>query len=238
MPRGSGHLAGAGVLAVALAALSGCASRRAPEPSALASAGVGVEIDPSGPWHLTSSETPAEVAARTAPAAASAPGEGSPAAPPAKVATVAKAPARPAPSVPVPAARGLGQTTPKGAPPVKSVEATARERFLDHPTEVRGESLTLVLPARLAAEARLTGGAVEEPAPGRRVASGGARLTCRELTLVGERITLRTREPGSEDVQITARGGVAFVSRHGEQVVREEGLKTLIVTNDRVTPLR
>jgi hypothetical protein len=118
------------------------------------------------------------------------------------------------------------------------VEAIAREKFLDHPTEVRGESLSLVLPARLAQEVRLTGASLEEPTPGRRVASGGARLTCRELTLVGERITVRTREAGSEDVQITARGGTALVSRQGDQVLREEGAKTLIITNDRVTPLR
>ena len=58
------------------------------------------------------------------------------------------------------------------------------------------------------------------------------------LTLEGERITLRAREPGSDDVQITARGDVELVSRQGDQVLRETGLKSLIVTNDRLTPLR
>jgi hypothetical protein len=140
--------------------------------------------------------------------------------------------------LPVPAARGTGEVAPKGAAPVKSVEAVARERFLDHPTEVRADAITLTVPARLLAEVRLTGAEVTEPQAGRRVADGGARLVCRELTLVGERITLRTRLGGTEDVQITARGDVSFVSRQADQVLREQGVRTLLITNDALTPLR
>jgi hypothetical protein len=58
----------------------------------------------------------------------------------------------------------------------------------------------------------------------------------RELTLTAERITLRLVE--GEDLQITARGGVSFVSRQRERVFREEGVQGLLIKNDQVTPLR
>jgi hypothetical protein len=120
----------------------------------------------------------------------------------------------------------------------KPVEVVARERHLANPTTVRAAQVTFHCPARYAAEVRLTGERVEEPAPGRRVATGRARLTCRELTLEGEKITLRVRDDGTEDVQVTARGDVRFVTAQKDQVFREEGLKSLILTNDNVVPLR
>jgi hypothetical protein len=233
-------LASLALASLGLPALGGCATT-SPSPRMLADAGnMEVEIDPHGPWTETprgsgstmlATDAFRRPAAETRAQALSTPLAASRTPPPAP-------PAPGAPPLPIPVARGTGEVAKKGAPPVKSIEAMARERFLDHPTEVRADALTLVLPARLLAEARLTGAEVTEPGPGRRVAAGGARLICRELTLVGERITVRTRSDGSEDVQITARGNVDFVSRRAEHVVREQGLRTLIVTNDALTPLR
>ena len=63
------------------------------------------------------------------------------------------------------------------------------------------------------------------------------RLLCRELTLEGEKITLRIRGE-DPDVQITARGNAHFVTRQKEQVLREEGVRSLLITNEQIVPLR
>ena len=67
---------------------------------------------------------------------------------------------------------------------------------------------------------------------------GAARLTCRELTLEGARVVLRVRAPGEEDVQVTARGNASLVSDVRGRVVREEEARSLVLTNDRVLPIR
>lgn len=230
-----------GALLAAAVALPGCATERRSGASVREAALAAVTVDPSSPW--TEREAAPPIVGIHRPERSWTVNSADGAAPDSRSGTAARSappvpPVPPAPRAPLPIARGLGEVPAKGAPPLKSLEDTARERFLDHPTEVRADSLTLVLPARLVAEVRLTGSEVTEPGAGRRIAVGAARLTCRELTLVGDKITLRTRPPGSEDVQITARGGVSFVSRQRDQVLREEGVQTLLVTNDAVTPLR
>lgn len=226
------------VLTVLAAALAGAGCRSGARTSgpplveaALVETGdVELSLDPGGPWR--EADASEALAARHSPAPADPPAPAAPSAAPALL-------ARPeAPRLAPPQARGLGEVAASGQPPVKAVADVARERFLDHPTEIEAESVTLYLPADLAAEAHLTGGALSEPSPGRRVAEGEARLVCRELTLRGSRITLRVRSGASRDVQITARGNVAFVSRQRDQVLREQGLTSLILTNDQVTPLR
>jgi hypothetical protein len=125
---------------------------------------------------------------------------------------------------------------PAGEPP--SPEVRHRERYLANPTRLVAAGITFYCPRAYADEVRLVGDAVRRDAPGRRVAVGHARLVCRELTLEGERISLRIRDEGEEDVSLTARGNVRFVSVQGGRVFREEGVRLLLVSNDQVTPLR
>ncbi len=243
----------AALAAAGLLSFCACRVQRTPVVPVIDVSRVRLEVDPEGPWREAAAPdggTPSEAGGTGGAAAAEPPS--APArrhlaeaaarrrGPTAEGALPEPPPQRPppAPTLAVPLARGAGEVAERGAPPTKPVEAVGRERFLDHPTEIHAGSLTLVVPAALAAQARLTGAQLSEPTPGRRVAEGGARLTCRELTLVGERITLRVRPPGSEDVQITARGEVELVSRQRDQVLRETGLKSLIVTNDQLMPLR
>ncbi len=112
-----------------------------------------------------------------------------------------------------------------------------RERYLDHPTRLRAERIAFYCPAALAHEVRLTGEAVEQKKPTRRVATGRARLLCRELTLEARKITLNVRGE-DPDVQITARGNVHFVTQQKAQMLREEGIRSLLITNEQVVPLR
>jgi hypothetical protein len=142
------------------------------------------------------------------------------------------------PDLAIPARRATPEPPARAAPPAKSLEQVARERFLDHPTRVRAQSVTFYCPPAYAAEVRLTGATVNDPAPGRRVAEGNARLLCRELTLEGERIVLMVRGDGSTDVQVMARGGVSFVTDQKGQVMHEDGIRSLILTNDQIVPLR
>lgn len=226
--------------------LGGCTVRRRALPPSADAALVRLDLDEGSPWReqptaLTAPhpsvgliEPPVGEASAPAPAVAVA---SAPPATPAPRSAPARAPLpEPAPTLAVPQARGA--TPPPGMRPAKPLEDRARERFLDCPTEVHAERLTLILPAALAAEAHLTGARVEDVAPDERTAEGGARLMCRELTLVGERITLRLRPPGSGDVQITARGEVELVSTRRGRVLREVGLRSLVLTNDQMLPLR
>ena len=61
---------------------------------------------------------------------------------------------------------------------------------------------------------------------------------CRELLLEGEKVVLRVKDPTDLDVQITARGNVSFVTDQRGQVLRQDGVRILLITNDGVTPLR
>ncbi|MDA1194771.1 MAG: hypothetical protein O2894_06265 [Planctomycetota bacterium] len=145
------------------------------------------------------------------------------------------APVRPAPTVAIPRRRGE-EARPVGETTGKTAERLARDHFLDYPTLIRARSITLHLPPDLLAEARLRGAAITPPGV-RRVATGAARLELRELTLEGERVTLALREDGLDDLQIVARGQVAFVADIRANILREEGLRGLLITNDRVAPL-
>ena len=155
------------------------------------------------------------------------------------------APARPAPREPA-----LALLPRRGSPlppthtrdgqvvrPAKSPEDRRRDRYLDHPTRIRAERIAFYCPAALAGEVQLRGESVETKQPTRRVAMGRASLLCRELTLEAEKITLNVRGE-DPDVQITARGNVHFVTKQKAQVLREEGVRSLLVTNEQVVPLR
>jgi len=217
-----------------------CTVRRETVVPIIDAASVSLTLDPEGPWREPSAEPglrrPSPSSFEVQRSLAQAPDQPLdqpaltrarlvPASPPAAV------------RLPVPAARGLSEAAPKGARPTRPHAEVARERFLDHPTEIEAEQITLYAPPEILAQGQLTGAQLSEPSPGRRIAVGEARLALRELTLRAQRITLRTRA-GSSDIQITARGAVQFVSRQREQVLREQDLKGLILTNDQLTPLR
>ena len=128
------------------------------------------------------------------------------------------------------------EPAPLGAGPALPPEELARRRHLDNPTRVRAGRITFYCPRRFAADVRLTGDDVRTTRPGRRMATGNARLTCRELSLEGDRIVLLVRD--DPDVQLTARGDVSYVTERRGRVNREEGVRSLVITNDEVTPLR
>ena len=167
------------------------------------------------------------------------------AAPPAAVpAAPAAVPAQPAvvrPSAPklaVPKRRAREEARPVGEKTTRTPEELAREHFLDYPTRIKARKITLYLPPAFAREARLTGESLSPAGTSRRQALGRARLVVRELTLEGERVALSIRTDGRPDVQIMARGDVGFVAEVRGNVLREQGLRSLLITNDRVTPIR
>ena len=65
-----------------------------------------------------------------------------------------------------------------------------------------------------------------------------ARLVLRELTLEAERISIRVQPEGLLDLTIMARGNVHLVSEIRGNVNRETGIRGLLITNDRIVPLR
>lgn len=140
------------------------------------------------------------------------------------------------PTLAVPARRGPPLPAPGPRTPEQVAEET-RRHFLRHPTLVVAERVTLHCPPGLFGTAALTGVQVRDLAPGRREARGRARLVLGELTIEADRISLRRHEDGQADVQVLARGGAAIVSAVGDHVLRHEGLKSLLVTNDRVVPI-
>jgi hypothetical protein len=142
------------------------------------------------------------------------------------------------PKLAVPRRRAREDVRPVGKKVQKSRELLARDHFIDYPTRVVAEKITLHVPADLARRARLTGDDVDTRIAGRRQALGTARLILGELTLEGTRVTLRTRTDGRRDLQIMARGNVGFVTEVRGNVMREEGVRSLLITNDQVVPLR
>lgn len=192
-----------------------------------------------GPWRVAHGRfehpTALTAAAGTAvdPFAASAPEPARPPAPRPRA-----APVRRKPALAVPQRRARKEARPVGKKATRSLEQLAREHFLDYPTRVKARKITIHLPAYLAHEARLTGQTVSPARGGRRQAMGGARLVLRELTLEGERVALRVRDDERLDVQIMARGDVGFVAEVRSNVLRHEGLRSLLVTNNQVVPLR
>lgn len=222
-------------LLVGGALLIGCARTRQEELAPVERGAVGFEVLADGPWREMpigegdAFEAPAferhVVQRRPAPKSPRAPKARPPAGPP----SLALLPRR----RPLPAASRDG-----GPPgPQKSPDERRRDRYLDNPSRIKADRIAFYCPAALAREVQLTGASVETRSATRRIATGRARLLCRELTLEGEKIslTIRGEDP---DVQITARGDVHFVTRQKVQTLREEGVRTLIITNEQIVPLR
>ena len=153
----------------------------------------------------------------------------------------ARAPRRNAPprhTMPLPRYRHGKPRRIKGQRTTRRAEDLAREHVLDFPTHIVAERITFYCPQAFAREVQLTGTSVRTISRDRRMATGKARLLCRELTLEGSRITLRVIHEPAAALRVTARGGVQFISRVHDQVQREENVRSLLVTNDEVVPLR
>jgi hypothetical protein len=142
------------------------------------------------------------------------------------------------PKLAIPLRRAREEARPLGQRATKSRQRLARDHFSDYPTRVVAQRITLYAPPDMAVRARLTGTRVEDLPGGRRQALGGARLILDELTLEADRVTLRTRSDGLDDLQVMARGAVQFVAEVRGNILREQGLKSLLITNDQVVPLR
>jgi hypothetical protein len=215
------------VLGVALPGLVGCASRRTEALPLVRPAEVSLVVEEGGPW----TDVPDDPATDTAAAAARAGGAPSPSA--ASVLAPDPPPrptARAAPPAPLPVRRA-----PAAAPTPRA--HLAHDRYVDHPTRMRAQRITARLPRRLLPEVRRTAAQVEEDGD-RVVLTGGARVTCRELTLEAERIVLETLPAGIEGPSLAARGDASFVTVQGDKVLREEGARSILVKDDRVVPLR
>lgn len=228
-----------------VALLAGCASQRRSGVPLLDARDVRVITD-DGPWQPVPEEEEIGGPWRVAnggferPLEPMAPAELEIAAPtpegPAQPAVVMPAPA--APKLAIPRRRARKEARPVGEQARKSRARLARDHFVDYPTRIVARKISLHVPAELARRARLTGEHVDARSAGRRRALGGARLVLGELTLEGERVTLRIRTDGRDDLQVMARGDVGFVAEVRGNILREEGLKSLLITNDQVVPLR
>ena len=146
-----------------------------------------------------------------------------------------KPPPRPKIAAPKPRAR---TRRPEGKAAKKSAAKLARDHYLDYPTRVVAQRITFYCPADCAREVRLKADDVRQTSATRKLARGNARLICRELTLEADRITFRIREEPDADLQVSARGNATIVSAVRGQEHREEGLRSLLITNDRLVPLR
>jgi hypothetical protein len=200
-----------------------CSTQRTSSLAVVATPTAELTIDDTGPWReVPSSDAPDVVAEPVVPSAV----------PPAR--REEPAPRR---TVTVPLRR-TAAPPPPGTPPSKSAAGLARDRYVDHPTHVRAQRITFRCPANLAGEVRGTAERVVDEPGGRRRYLGRARVLCRELTLEADELILQVRGPDESDLQVTARGDVAFVSAHRDNVVEEKGLRSLLITNDRHIPLR
>lgn len=144
----------------------------------------------------------------------------------------------PRPQMKAPKARSKRPLRPEGKRQSKSGPRLARDHYLDYPTSVVAQRITFYCPADCANEIRLKADDVRQTHPTRRLARGNARLVCRELTLEADRLTVRIREEPDADLQVSARGAAGIVSTVRGQVQREEGLRSMLITNDRLVPLR
>jgi len=144
----------------------------------------------------------------------------------------------PMPKLAIPRRRDPSKVKPRGTKLTKSPEQVSREHYLTNPTTIEAQRITLYVPPAYLPEVRLTGADVKDLAPNRRRATGDARLVCRELTLKADQITLRTLKADQRDIRITARGDAGIISKVREQILRDEGLRSLLITNDKLIPLR
>ena len=145
--------------------------------------------------------------------------------------------APPRPRIKAPKPRSSKPRRPQGNQG-KSAEHLDRDHYLDYPTHIVAQRITFYCPVDCAHEIRLKADDVREVHPTRRMARGNARLICRELTLEADRITVRIREEPDADLQVAARGNAGIVSTVHGQTQREEGLRSMLITNDRLVPLR
>lgn len=240
-------------LAVVVLALAGCHADNEVSLPTLARGEVRVRPDAGpwrpvpvheeirGPWRVAQGGFGDAAAPAAAPADPFAAAPQPPAAPAPVALPPRPAPAPtppPAPRLAVPRRRGAREARPAGVRTARSPEQLAREHYLDYPTRIRAARVTLYLPPAYAGEVKLEGRQVERGTPARQWARGHARLVLRELTLEGDRVTLRVRSDGRDDLQIIAHGNVELVSEVRGNVMRQQGLKSLIVTNDQLVPLR
>ncbi len=190
-----------------------------------------------GRWHLVQADVFADPAgvSQPEPAARPTPRTPAPVIPPPIEPEIVQ---RPAPTLPVPVRRRTPPPPKRGKPLNKTPKQLVREHYLDNPTTVRAAQITFYCPHDFLKEVRLKAAEVKNAKSDRRVASGGARLTCRELTLVAEQIIIRVRRDADAELQIAAMGNVELVSRVRNQAVRETGLKSLILRQDQMMPLR
>lgn len=152
--------------------------------------------------------------------------------------------------VPAPTARPepVVVRAPELPPPPKATQAPKlealsdldkhRTHYLRNTTKIVGETITLSIPPSYAHRVRWVSGTPRPTADGGQRAEGGAQVQLTNLTLEGRRITVRVRGGADASIQITARGNVAIASRVQDRLVREAGLRTLLITNDRMVPLR
>lgn len=128
--------------------------------------------------------------------------------------------------------------TRRDGPPPKKEVIPPHLRFIANPTSIVAATVTIALPPQLAAEARLVATDVKEFKGGNRRGSGEARLTLRRLTLAADRIMVRVRTDEEEVVQIMARGQVDIDARLDAHQTEHKALRSLIITNERIIPLK
>ncbi|MDJ0975390.1 MAG: hypothetical protein QNJ98_13075 [Planctomycetota bacterium] len=189
-----------------------------------------------GRWHLV--QEPVQDTTPAGPVTASLPEIAKPLPAPVPPPVIEQPPPRPKPTLPVPRRRVTPPKPKRGTPINKSPQELVRAHYLDNPTTVRAGKITFYCPAAYLGEVRLKADDIVNTSADRRVATGGARLLCRELTLIAERITLRIRRDGDAELQVTARGNVELVSRVRNKATRETGLRSLILRQDQMMPLR
>ena len=144
----------------------------------------------------------------------------------------------PPPELAVPKRKARKEARPEGKKTGKSVEQLSRDHYLDYPTHIKAEKITFACPKSYTPRVRLTGEHVDRSRPERVRVQGGARLVIGELTLEAHRISWRVQPAGKEEIQILARGNVHLVSEVRGNVHRETAIRSLVITNDKLVPLR
>lgn len=138
----------------------------------------------------------------------------------------------------VPRQRARKEARPKGEKTGKTAAQLASDHYLDYPTHIKAKKITFACPPSYNSRVRLRAQQVDRSRPERVRAEGAARLVIGELTLEAERITWRVQPEGKLDIQILAHGDVHLISHVRGNVQRETGIRGLVITNDRVVPLR
>lgn len=143
-----------------------------------------------------------------------------------------------APALAVPQRKARAEARPEGKASGKNTAQLARDHYLDYPTHLQAQKITFACPRGYADRVRLTGDDTDRSNAGRVRVQGNAKLVIGELTLEAQRITWRIQPAGKLDIQILARGEVHFVSTVRGKVARETAIRSLVITNDQLIPLR